>query len=448
MADRRRRSSPPSAPRSRSRRPTRRPPLAGAAGLRARALAAGRVTDGEALYASAVTAAAGGVPDPPLPPQASDPAVAAVLAAFVAFRAGAFSEPAGDAAWQANDAQLRVRGGVGVDDRTAGRRCSRPTASAAGIWTGMRSASAPASRRRQPQAPAYAPSNFLPLHVTFRGMPDGRWWAFEDSVTDFGQLDAEPRRPGQAAGDGVRPGLRRGLVLRAGARRRGVLQRVTTLVVTDTFGMRTLIRPVEQMPVAGGQPWSMFKISAGDGTLSDFILLPPPAGLVTDADADRGRAVPARQHGGAWPGAVEQQARRGRSTCAVDGYEQYLARLRLDPSATPPTPVAGGADIAYTVEHAVPDNWIPMLPVLSSSGELLLRRGTMDVPGPGGTVVQLQAHSSILQPGAPYYLTERVVNEIGVDVRSICAGAAGRMARRWCGWAGRRPRAAGQGGRA
>jgi hypothetical protein len=28
-----------------------------------------------------------------------------------------------------------------------------------------------------------------------------------------------------------------------------------------------------------------------------------------------------------------------------------------------------------------------------------------------------QAHSSILQPRAPYYLTERVVTKIGVDVR-------------------------------
>lgn len=33
--------------------------------------------------------------------------------------------------------------------------------------------------------------NLLPLHVTFRGMPQDRWWDFEDSVTDFGQLDAE-----------------------------------------------------------------------------------------------------------------------------------------------------------------------------------------------------------------------------------------------------------------
>ena len=76
------------------------PGLAGQGGLQLRALAAGRVVDGQALYASAVTAAAGGTPSPPLPPQASDPAVARRLAAFVAWRAAAFSEPAGDAAWQ------------------------------------------------------------------------------------------------------------------------------------------------------------------------------------------------------------------------------------------------------------------------------------------------------------------------------------------------------------
>jgi hypothetical protein len=69
------------------------------------------------------------------------------------------------------------------------------------------------------------------------------------------------------------------------------------------------------------------------------------------------------------------------------------------------------------VEHPVPDNYIPMLPVLSQTGALLLRRGTMDVAGPGGTMVQLQPHSSILQPGTPFYLTERVVTPTGVEVQ-------------------------------
>jgi len=42
------------------------------------------------------------------------------------------------------------------------------------------------------------------------------------------------------------------------------------------------------------------------------------------------------------------------------------------------------------------------------------RGGTLNIPGPGGTVVQLQPHSSILEPGTPFYLTERVVTPIGV----------------------------------
>ena len=79
------------------------PALAGQAGLQLRALATGRVVDGQALYVSALTAAAGGSPSPPLPPQAADPAIVPVLAAFIAYRQSAFSEPSGDAAWQSTE---------------------------------------------------------------------------------------------------------------------------------------------------------------------------------------------------------------------------------------------------------------------------------------------------------------------------------------------------------
>ncbi len=61
---------------------------------------AGRVTDGEALYSSAAAVAAGQVPPIPLPAAASDPGMAAVLTAFLQYRAGLFSEPADDSAWQ------------------------------------------------------------------------------------------------------------------------------------------------------------------------------------------------------------------------------------------------------------------------------------------------------------------------------------------------------------
>ncbi len=70
---------------------------------------------------------------------------------------------------------------------------------------------------------------------------------FEDSVTDFGQLDAE------------HVDLAKLLVMEFALvygndwfsvpvpdAASATLSRVTTLVVTDTFGVRTLIRPAEQ----------------------------------------------------------------------------------------------------------------------------------------------------------------------------------------------------------
>src|SRR5207245_2897160 len=132
--------------------------------------------------------------------------------------------------------------------------------------------------------------DFLPNHVTFRGMPDARWWNFEDSVTDFGQLDVEhvdlakllvmefalvfgndwflapvPISVGVSGANGAP---------------QGTLSRVTPLVVTDTFGTRTVIRPAEQTQVAlGASPWSMFKL-AGNGMSSEHILMAPTRGVV------------------------------------------------------------------------------------------------------------------------------------------------------------------------
>ena len=390
------------------------PSLAGAAGLRARALAAGRVTDGEALYASAVTAAAGGTPSPPLPPEASDPVVAAVLADFVAFRGGAFSQPDGDWAWQPDELSysFAVESASTPDGESA-------VLEASGFggghldWYAFSLGSGDVSS--QPQPPAYTSHNFLPLHVTFRGMPDGRWWSFEDSVTDFGQLDAE------------HVDLAKLLVMEFALvygtdwffvpvpTEAGVLQRVTTLVVTDTFGERTLIRPVEQLPVTGGdQPWSMFKISAADGTLSDFILLPPPAGLVIDADPVED-VLFLRDNMAAMAWGVERKL-QGALDLGVDGYEQYLVRLNLNGPPAAPSAPPGSPPIAYTLEQPVPDNWIPFIPIQTPAGALMFRRGTMEIPTASG-IIALQPHTSILEPGTPYFLTDRVITPVGVVVQ-------------------------------
>ena len=200
----------------------------------------------------------------PLPPQASDPKVAAALNDFrrlspVAVQRAAITIPPGSRSnWiTASRSALRRR------SRTC---CSTLPSFPAAISTGIRSICDNAQPNDVSSAnPAQITPvdfNFLPNHVVFRGMPDPRWWNFEDAVTDFGQLDAD------------HVDLAKLLVMEFALvygndwfsvpvpTPIGTLERVTTLVVTDTFGVRTLIRPSEQTQVnAGETPWSMFKIS-------------------------------------------------------------------------------------------------------------------------------------------------------------------------------------------
>jgi hypothetical protein len=387
------------------------PALAGAAGLQVRALAAGRVVDGETLYASAVVAAAGGTPSPPLPPQATDPAVAPVLAAFVTFRKNAFSEPSNDATWQPSELDYAFAVEAASTDQSAVLEAD--TFGGGHLdWYGFSLGAGAAVST--PQAPTYTNYNFLPLHVTFRGMPESRWWNFEDSLTDFGQLDTE------------HVDLAKMLVMEFALvygsewffvpvpTPLGTLQRVTTLVVTDTFGERTLIRPVEQLPVIGSNhPWSMFKI-AGNSGLSDFIVMAPTVGLVDDAEPLED-VLFLRDNMAAMAWAVEQKL-QGALDRAVDGYEQYLVRLNLNgPPAEGPSP-AGSPPISYVLEQAPPDNWIPLVPIQTPAGALMFRRGTLEIPTASG-IISLQPHSSILAPGSPFFLTDRVVTPIGAEVQ-------------------------------
>jgi len=193
----------------------------------------------------------------------------------------------------------------------------------------------------------------------------------------------------------------------------GTLERVTTLLVTDTFGVRTLIRPSEQTQVNPGEtPWSMFKLS-GDGRRSDFIAMAPTLGVVDDADALE-EVLFLRDDLAAMAWAVEHQL-QGDLDSPLDAYELYLQRIKADPPPPPPTAQPGGPNLYYTLETSVPDNWIPMVPVKSPQDELFLRRGTMEIATSTG-FVSLKAHALILEPQHPFFVADRMLSRAGVLV--------------------------------
>ena len=398
--------------------------------LRFRSIAAGRVTDGEALYASVFATANGQTPLIPLPAEASAPGMAAVLSSFAAFRSSLFSEPAGETAWQSQQLSYNFSLGSPAPDRNITLQApdfrgghldwysfglNETQATAAGAVNSVAQAN--------PALVTTATFDLFPNQVVFRGMPDSRWWNFEDAVTDFGQLDVQHVDLAKLLvmefalvyGDDwfwipvpIQVGISGSDTLS-----RGTLSRITNLVVTDTFGVRTLIRPSEQTQVnAGETPWSMFKIS-GQNVRSDFILMAPTLGTVNDADALE-EVLFLRDDMAAMAWAIEHrlQSELDEST---DAYALYQQRLKADPPPPPPVATPGGPEIAYSLEKVPPDNWIPLVPVLTPSSELYLRRGTMEVPTSSG-FIKLKARGAILEPQHPFFVTDAAVPRSGTEV--------------------------------
>jgi hypothetical protein len=383
--------------------------------VRFRSLMAGRATNGEALYASAAAIAAGQTPVTPLPAAANNAGMPVVISAFLEYRASLFNEPLpGDSAWQSEEVDYDFS----VGSPTAAQNLALNSAAFPGgrlDWYSfaMANASANAVAAANPAQVTPFTFNFFPNRVTFRGVHDPRWWTFEDSVTDFGQLDAQ------------QVDLAKLLVMEFALvygsdwfsvpipSPIGNLCSINTLVVSDTFGVRTLIRPAEDTTVNTDEsPWSMFKLS-GDGVRSNFIMLAPTLGLVQDA-SDLEEVMFLRDNMAAMAWAVEHQL-PGDLDSAVNAQEAYLQRLAINPAALPPHATTGGPQISYTLEQPVPDNWIPLVPVQTPSGALYLRRGTMEIPTQQG-LLYVVPRALILQPGKPFFLADRALPPTGILV--------------------------------
>ena len=386
----------------------------------------GRVVNGLDLYASALAFLNQSTPAIPLPGRSSDPAIEKVLQDFVAYRQSLFCEPAEDAAWQSTKLDYDFALGSPADNQNlvlAGNDFRGGHLD----WYSFSLETTSSNSAGQENSATIDSQVFdlLPNHVVFRGMPDSRWWNFEDGATDFGQLEAD------------QVDLPKLLVMEFAlvfgndwfslpipipvAKRKDAsavqasLSRIQALVVTDTFGVRALVRPAERTQVtAGERPWSMYELSCQNAR-SDYVLMAPTLGLVQEG-APIEEVLFLRDDMAAMAWAVEQQL-QGDLDSAVDAFQSFLEGVQ-EKVAPAPAQLANGPDIYYSVEDLPPLNWVPMVPVLSNQGALYLRRGALEVPDPADAtkVIKLKAHATILEPDHPFFLVDHAVPRSGIKV--------------------------------
>jgi hypothetical protein len=235
----------------------------------------------------------------------------------------------------------------------------------------------------------------IPAPVSYRGMPAARFWEFEDARVDFGAVNAGPED------------LARMLLIEFALSYGndwfvipvdldvGSLCRTYSLVVTNTFGERFVIRSSND---AGDQyaAWRMFQLSpvsqvgsaaaAGDANL--FLLPPTLMSSLQSRPVEEVLFLRDEMANMAW--GVERVIESA-TECPLNRFEQQ----RYTP-LSPPAQAQG--KLIYCLATEVPDYWVPLLPVRSSTG-LRLKRGR--VLKANGSLEPVQAQGHILNPGEP-----------------------------------------------
>lgn len=292
-------------------------------------------------------------------------------------------------------------------------------------------------------------SNFLPVPVSFRGMPSSRLWEFEDAKVNFGKVEATPQDLARLLV--VEFALVYGndwFVLPVEVEV-GSLCRIASLIVTNTFGERMLIAHTTDVDGAHSA-WRMFCLSPdprsinGGGQNSDDIakfqdvfFLPPVLGQSLEGTAvEEVLLLRDEMANMAW--AVERIV-QSPTSYPLDRSEAFQERRRREETAavtnssSQPAPTSM---LAYRLGTSVPDYWIPLLPVQDGSA-IRLRRGSLPRTASESVHDVLEPQGLILDPGHELLLHDEEVPREGARVTRSCQYA------RWTDgsthlWIGRR----------
>jgi hypothetical protein len=254
----------------------------------------------------------------------------------------------------------------------------------------------------------------LPGHVQFRGMPNARWWDFEQAGTDFGAVEPDSRDLAKLVVIDFMLIQGDDWFLLPVQQPAGSLCTVDALLVHDVFGQTFLVERADA-PGAGplpapGERWSMFSTTAGPG-LAGFFLLPPAAGPAVQPGPALEEVRFLRDEGANLVWGVETTTENGTGN-PWPGHERDLAvQARPDKEVPPPD----GTELRYVLQTSAPENWIPFLPAAVDPvrGIVALERAAL-LAGPGGLTGPA---GRLLAPVVP--IREEAVPRTGVTLSRV-----------------------------
>jgi hypothetical protein len=276
-----------------------------------------------------------------------------------------------------------------------------------------------------PAAAGTVTRTVVPGEVRFAGMPNARWWAFEDGTRNFGAISADSTDLVKALFLEFALVFSDDWFLLPCDLERGTLARVDGVVFTDVFGHRSWIGPAGTGADADWQRWSMFNLDVA-GTAPEparlGVFLPPSVPGAEGPPTEEALLVRDEAANMVWGIERTVWLSSGLPMPGEEAARETLGyRQQLHP---PPATLAPIAAVAYQAMNTVSENWIPFLPVHvpGDNREIQLQRGAMPriLHGQEPRVAKVRPRTTLLSPGLdagqPYFLHSEEVSRAGTRV--------------------------------
>jgi hypothetical protein len=283
--------------------------------------------------------------------------------------------------------------------------------------------------------PPDVPRTMMPIPVSFTGMPNTRWWAFESQRTNFGNIDA-------ATTDLAKLMFMEFALVYANdwfvipyTLPVGAIASIRGCVVNNVFGERIWITAAGQGQDANWQRWSMFTVDVlhkpGASADTSLLLLPTVAKLLESPPTEDIMLLRDEIANMVWGVENTIPLASGESKRGLEAARQTRAFFESLISSSVPPAVGAKAPIRYDVMSTVPENWIPFLPVHvgASNREIQIQRAAMAriIEGDPNPPVKVQPRTVLLREGldrAPaqtYFVFEEEVPRAGTRLMQTFA---------------------------
>lgn len=274
--------------------------------------------------------------------------------------------------------------------------------------------------------------SFIPSNIDFGGMPNTRWWTFENSKTYIGDIKPGTHEIGKLlfaefvllyANDWfIVPQEVKG----------GTISNVRGLVVTNVFGERTWINPTGKGPDDDWMRWTMYTISKKGKDMKNadnsLLILPTVPKIQEGKPIEQFVMLRDEIANMVWAIETDISTPLGRKNKAAEAARELVTFYnRLANAVEDNSTDKSTAPIRYKIMSSVPENWIPFIPVHvdNNKREIQLQRAAMPRITPGREVEdteRIRPRTLLLREGldqavpTAYYIHEEEIPRAGIKV--------------------------------